>query len=204
MKLLQRFGPFKPVFVTRFFSLDEALEIGVGPNEPYYRFSSVDSVISCVLDQEDQFVMVRQYRPNLEMCTLESPAGGVEAGESPLVAMQRELFEETGLRCPLLAVGDSFRLMMNRTNIKDYLFFGMFPEKMPGFTAEPGVEVRRIARSELLQMALRGEYLQLGALGLLQLVGVVLNVDMWRSTYKEIEAAFLQNPNVTFPSVLIE
>ena len=204
MKLLQRFGPFKPVFTTRFFYLEKAAAIGVRSDEPYYRLSGVDSVISCVLDQEDQFVMVRQYRPNLEMCTLEYHAGGVEAGETPIAAMQREIFEETGLRCPLLAVGDSFCLMMNRTNIKDYLFFGMFPEKMPGFTAEPGVEVRRIARSELLQMALRGEYLQLGALGLLQLVGGILNVDMWRSTYNEIEEAFLQNPNVTFPSALNE
>ena len=202
MKLLQRFSPFKPLFVTRFFSLDEALEIGVGPNEPYYRLSSVDSVISCVLDQEDQFVMVRQYRPNLEICTLESCAGGVEAGESPLAAMQRELFEETGLRCHLLPVGDSFRLMMNRTNIKDYLFFGMFPQRVPGFTAENGIEVHRVPRSELLQMALRGEYLQLGALGLLQLVGGILNVNMWRSSYEEIELAFSQHPSVTLPSAL--
>ncbi len=171
-------------------------------DEPYYRLSGVNSVISCVLDQEDQFVMVHQHRPNLEMCTLESPAGGVEAGEAPLAAMQREIFEETGLRCPLLPVGDSFRLMMNRTNIKDYLFFGMFPEKMPGFTPEPGVKVHRIPRSKLLQMALCGEFLQLGALGLLLLVDGTLNVDMWRSPYEEIELAFSQHPNVVFPKEL--
>ncbi len=199
---MQGFGPFKPVFTTRFFCLEEAVAIGGRSDEPYYRLSGVDSVISFVLDQEDQFVMVRQYRPNLELCTLESPAGGIEAGESPLAAMQREIFEETGLRCPLLPVGGSFRLMMNRTNIKDYLFFGMLPEKISGFIAEPGIEVRRVARREILRMALRGEYLQLGALGLLQLVGGILNVDLWRSTYKEIEEAFLQNPNVTFPSLL--
>lgn len=188
------------MFTTRFFSLEEAVATDLRPDDPYYRLSGVDSVISCVLDQEDQFVMVRQYRPNLEMCTLESPAGGVEAGESPLAAMQREIFEETGLRCPLLPVGDSFRLMMNRTDIKDFLFFGMLPEKSPGFTAEPGIEVQRVPRSELLQMALRGEYLQLGALGLLQLVGGILNVDMWRSTYKEIEEAFSKHPKVSLPS----
>ena len=161
-------------------------------------------MISCVLDQEDQFVMVRQYRPNLEMYTLESPAGGVEAGDTPLAAMQREIFEETGLRCLLLPVGDSFRLMMNRTNIKDYLFFGMFPEKMSGLSAEAGIEVQRVPRSELLKMALRGEYLQLGALGLLQLVGGILNLDMWRSTYEEIESAFSQHPDVILPSALSE
>lgn len=201
---MQGFGPFKPVFTTRFFSLEEAVATDGRPDEPYYRFSGVDSVISCVLDQEDQFVMVRQYRPNLEMFTLESPAGGVEAGESPLAAMQREIFEETGLRCPLLPVGDSFRLMMNRTNIKDYLFFGMLPEKIPGSTVEPGIEVLRVPRSELLQVTLRGQYLQLGALGLLQLVGGILNVDMWRSPHERIAEAFLQSPNVTYPSAVNE
>ena len=148
--------------------------------------------------------MVCQYRPNLEMHTLETPAGGVEAGESPLTAMQREIFEETGLRCPLLPVGNSFRLMMNRTNIKDHLFFGMLPEKISGFTAEPGIKVHRVPRSELLQMALRGQYLQLGALGLLQLVGGILNVDMWRSPYEEIEGAFSKHPVVILPSALSE
>ena len=199
---LQGFSSFKPVFTKRFFSLEEAVANRVGSNESYYRLSGVDSVISCVLDQEDQFVMVRQYRPNLEIYTVESPAGGVEAGESPLAAMQREISEETGLRCPLLPVGNSFRLMMNRTNIKDYLFFGMFPEKTPGFTGEPGIEVLRIPRSELLQMTLGGGYLQLGALGLLQLVGGILNVDMWRSQYVEIVMAFSQHPDVIYQSPL--
>ena len=198
------FGPFKPVFTTPFFSLEEAAAKGGSSNEPYYRLAGVDSVISCILDQEDRFVMVRQYRPNLEIDTLESPAGGVEAGEAPLAAMQREIFEESGLRCPLLPVGDSFRLMMNRTNIKDYLFFGMMPERTPGFTAEPVVEVRRIPRSKLLQMALRGEYLQLGALGLLQLVGGILNVDMWQSPYEVIEEAFLQQPDVAYPEASVQ
>ena len=201
---MKGFGPFTPVFTTRFFSLEEAVAIGVRSDEPYYRLSGVDSVISFVLDQEDRFVMFRQYRPNLETYTLESPAGGVEPGESPLLAIQRELSEETGLRCSLLPVGDSFRLMMNRTNIKDHLFFGMFPERMQGFTSEPGIEVQRVLRSELLQLALGGDYIQLGALGLLQLVGGILKVDMWHSSYEEIQLAFAQHPGVKPRSALSE
>lgn len=196
---MRGYGPFTPLLSTPFFSIEEATPETDISNESYYRLVGVDSVISCILDQEDRFVLVRQYRPNLEMYTLESPAGGVEAGEAPLAAMQREILEESGLRCPLLAIGDSFRLMMNRTNIRDYLFFGMFPAKTPGFIAEPGIEVHRILRNKLLHMALRGEYLQLGAVGLLQLVGGILNVDIWRSPYREIEEAFLRQPDVIYP-----
>jgi 8-oxo-dGTP pyrophosphatase MutT (NUDIX family) len=171
--------------------------------EPYYRIAGANSVISCILDQDDCFVLVRQFRPNLEMYTLESPAGAIDKEESPLAAMRREIFEESGLRCPLLPVGSNFSLMMNRTNIKDYLFFGMFPEESQRFIADPDIEVLRLPRRELLKLALRGDYLQLATLGLLQLVGGVLCVDMWRDHYDLIETAFLHHPAVCFDSNLV-
>ena len=43
-------------------------------------------------------VLVRQWRQPLQKFTLELPSGGVDAGEDPLTAAGRELFEETGYR----------------------------------------------------------------------------------------------------------
>ena len=186
---------FRPILTTNFFTLEEAPSSS-GNGVPYYRLTGQDSVICCLLDQVDQFVMVRQYRPNLEIDTIESPAGGVEKSETPLQAAHREIAEETGLRCALLPLGQTFRLMMNRTNIRDHLFFGMFPEKIYNFVPEDGIEILRIPRQELLHHTLKGDYLQLAGLGLLQVAGGVLKVDMWRSSLEQIEAAFRHQPQV--------
>ncbi|XP_048739378.2 ADP-sugar pyrophosphatase-like [Ostrea edulis] len=44
----------------------------------------------------DCLVLVVQYRPPMKTCTVEFPAGLVDAGETPETAALRELYEETG------------------------------------------------------------------------------------------------------------
>jgi 8-oxo-dGTP pyrophosphatase MutT (NUDIX family) len=192
------YKPFNSILKTRFFGLEEALPQGANSGDPYYRITGVDSVISCILDQFDNFVLIRQYRPNLEMFTLESPAGGIDKSESPIQAMQREILEETGLRCALLPIGIDFRLMMNRTNIRDHLFFGMLPEEVTEYTPEVGIELIRVPRVKLLDMALCGEFMHLATLGIMQLAGGALKVDMWHSPYDLIKASFQSHTKVTF------
>jgi len=192
------YGQFRPILQTAFFQLEEAASINPDQPKPYYRLVGPDSVICCLLDLQDRFVMVRQYRPNLEMKTLETPAGGIERGELPLEAIRREIMEEAGLQCALLPLGQTFSLMMNRTNVKDHLFFGMFPEEIENFVPEAGIEVIRVPRQELRTLAMEGQYLQLAGLGLLQLAGGVLKVDMWQSPLSEIEKAFRAQPAVNW------
>jgi ADP-ribose pyrophosphatase len=48
------------------------------------------------IDNENNIIMVRQYRKPVERVLLEIPAGTREEGEDPLVCAQRELKEETG------------------------------------------------------------------------------------------------------------
>ncbi len=186
---------FRSVYSTKYFTVEEGTCAGDEQN-PYYRICAPDSVVSFVLDEEDQFVMVRQYRPNLGHYTLESPAGGVRRQESPINAIRRELIEEVGLTCALLPVGGTFHLMMNRTSIKDYIFFGMFPKPINGFIPEVGIEVERVDRKDLLARALVGDYVQLAGLGILQLVSGMLSVDLWNCSFDEIERAFQIHPGV--------
>ena len=189
------FEGFRPVFSTGFFTLEEAAASEAG-SPAYHRIAGPDSVICAVLDEEDRFLMLQQYRPALGQVTLEMPAGAVEDDETPLAAARREIKEEIGVMCPLLPLGESFNLMMNRTNIRENLFFGMTPEAVDGWVAERGIESAKFPRAQLLDLALNGGFLQLGALGLLQIAGGSLGVDLWHSSYQEIKAAFNSNPNV--------
>lgn len=55
------------------------------------------AVVVAAVDSEGYVYLVRQYRHAVGRELLELPAGGLEPGEEPFAAAQRELREETGL-----------------------------------------------------------------------------------------------------------
>ena len=67
-------------------------------DQPFYAVQPQDYVVAVTAQQH--LVMVRQFRPAVERQTLELPSGCVEMNESPEIAAQRELMEETGYRAP--------------------------------------------------------------------------------------------------------
>lgn len=65
--------------------------------------SGVFDIVTCLdwvnivaIDEDDQVIMVKQYRHGLDDITIETAAGAIEIGEDPLHAAKRELEEETG------------------------------------------------------------------------------------------------------------
>ncbi len=64
--------------------------------DPYYVLERPDAAIVFPVTEAGEVVLVRQYRPPLEMMELGLPAGLVEPGEEPEAAARRELAEETG------------------------------------------------------------------------------------------------------------
>ena len=55
-----------------------------------------DAVVILPIDEGGNVTLVRQYRYPISQDLLEAPAGGVDDGESPKQAAQRELQEEIG------------------------------------------------------------------------------------------------------------
>ncbi len=69
-----------------------------GIQHTFYRIDSTDWVNIVPVTDQEEVVMVRQYRHGLGEITLEIPGGMVDPGESPQAAATRELLEETGYR----------------------------------------------------------------------------------------------------------
>ena len=57
-----------------------------------------DAVVVLPVDRSGRALLVRQYRYPIGRDLLEAPAGGIDPGESPEQAAQRELQEEIGYR----------------------------------------------------------------------------------------------------------
>jgi ADP-ribose pyrophosphatase len=55
-----------------------------------------DCVAVVVLDEQDNVLLVRQFRHAVDRSLLEIPAGGIDPGEEPIDSAHRELQEEIG------------------------------------------------------------------------------------------------------------
>lgn len=181
---------FKKTFSTPFFDIEEAFDPKYPYNQPYYRLTGYDSVICCVMTMKGEFVMVRQFRPNINEYSLEFPAGGLLKDETPIDGAKREFLEETSFTSDFIYLGD-FRLMMNRTNIKEHIFFGINPKIINTSTKEKGIEVDLVDRNDLSIMSSTGTFKQLAGLGIIQLASNYLTTNIMNESMEIIFKKFM-------------
>jgi ADP-ribose pyrophosphatase len=108
------------------------------------------AVAIVAVDGEGCVTLVRQPREAVRRALLELPAGGIEADESPLLAAQRELAEETGLQ------GGEWRELASfftAPGFSDELMHLFLAEDVRPGTASPmddeEIELVRVSREEL-------------------------------------------------------
>lgn len=58
-----------------------------------------NAVVMIAVKEDDHVLLVKQYRPSVDVMTLEMPAGLIDPGETGAETAGRELLEETGHRC---------------------------------------------------------------------------------------------------------
>ena len=88
----------RALLTTPVFTLHEDTSVHpvTGDEGLYYVLEPPDWVNIIAITDEDELIMVRQWRHGSACDELEIPAGGLEPGEDPVEAAKRELLEETG------------------------------------------------------------------------------------------------------------
>ena len=142
------------------------LEI-TGFEEPFYHFELDDYVSFIAVNEMDEIAFVKQFRPTLNMFTLELPGGIIEKGDSPLRAASRELLEETGLNLGnVIGVLEPRYIDSVRLTNKNYTFV-VQSSGMSNSEPDLSIELQWVSKHQL------PEFLKSGQLSLESHAGVI-------------------------------
>ena len=88
----------KTIAESPVFTVKENQFVRNGDNKPvpFYSVDVPDWVNIIALTENDELVLIEQFRQGIEAMVLELPSGIVDEGEGPEAAARRELLEETG------------------------------------------------------------------------------------------------------------
>lgn len=138
-----------------------------GRIETYHSFAQPDYVSMLAVTRDGLIPLVRQFRPAVEEHTWELPGGLLDADESPEAVCRRELREEVGLEADSITPLGAFHPDTGRLENLFHAFFVRAGDRVPGFTAEPGLSVTFVTPRELCDRIRGGSFRHQLHLGLL-------------------------------------
>ncbi len=117
-----------------------------------------DSVAVVAIDEQDNILLVRQFRHPVGKSLLEIPAGGIDPGEEPVDSVRRELQEEIGyLPRKIEKLGGFYAVPGYGT---EYLHCFLAADLVPShLVAEDtaDIELVRVSQDEIPRLIISGE-----------------------------------------------
>ena len=168
------------VFETEWFNIERQTydNIEALDSKHFYRINAPDGVIVLAITDNDQLVLVEQFRPAIGVRTLELPAGARDTDETPEQTAARELYEETGYVCRSLTSLGVGRLMASRWNAYQYPFVGQGAMLDSSYVAREDINVRLVSPQEFKELAVGQEFGQYAALALMVLADWKLGTSL--------------------------
>jgi len=117
-----------------------------------------DCVAVVAVDDQDNVLLVRQFRHAVGKSLLEIPAGGIEPGEEPIDCVRRELQEEIGyLPRKIDELGGFYAIPGYGTEyLHCYLASNLVPSRLVAEDTD-AIELVRVPRDQIPQLIASGE-----------------------------------------------
>lgn len=144
--------------------------------DDFYILEYPDWINVIAITEEGDFVLERQYRHGTQTVEYEICAGVIEEGEEPLLAAQRELYEETGFgggEWSLYCVTAPNPAAMTNRNYT-FLAKGVKQISSQHLERTEDIDVIVVSREEVKQILKEGKMMQ----GIMQ-------APLWRMFYEE-------------------
>ena len=125
---------------------------------PYYSLKLQDYSAVVAVTDDQEVLIVRQYRPAVERYTLELPSGLVDAGETPAEAARRELLEETGYEADVVENLGPMLPDTGRLGNCIYSCFATGVRRVEDRVPEEGIEVLTWPLNELARATTDGRF----------------------------------------------
>jgi len=142
--------------------LKEKIVYPSGVKGTYYTLKKTNGFVGIIaINQQQQLIVLRQWRPSLKDWLYEIPMGGIDEGETPLAAAQREFLEESGYQAEnWLKLGELF-VGAGHTDQPGYYFLASDLHKIEnGEENNPReiIQVHQFSLPEIDQMILSGQF----------------------------------------------